>query len=419
MKLHALGAIALAVFAVFANAASPSRALEVDVDCAKGESIGAALERPVVFERRIVVTVRGTCSENIVIERDDVTLQAHASGGVIEAADAARPVIRVEGARRISIEGLAIRGGQHGVRLMGTAAAALRESVVRGAGQDGVRIEGGSSAIVDNTLVENNGHAGISARGAHLTLTRSTIRNNGISGVQAVRGSQAVLGGTEGDTACCGNTIEGHPIDGLTVADNAGAVLWDNIIQNNGAGTGPNTGRFGILVINTSTVRLFGGNKVRNNGSPNPQVGGGGILVRGGSLRSGPGDTPLTPSTNDITGNFVGIQAGENAVLDLRGGVNISSNTGTGVVLQHGSRLRIEAGTVSGNGGNGVFAQRASSIDLQGATPNIISNNAAVGLFCSDTESSFSGNTAGITGNAMGAFPPPPQFVCSGFSSQP
>jgi hypothetical protein len=279
-----------------------------------------------------------------------------------------------------------------------------------------VRVEGSSSASVDKTLVEGNGQSGISARGAHLTLTSSVVRNNGLSGVQVIRGGQAVLGATEGDAVCCGNTIEGHPVDGLTIADNSGAALYGNRIQNNGFGTGPNTGRFGILVINTSTVRLFGDNKVLNNGNPNPQVGGAGILVRGGTVRSGPGDTPVIPSTNEITGNLVGIQAGENSALDLRGGVRIIGNLSTGVVLQHGSRMRIEAGNISANGGNGVFAQRASSVDLQGATPSIISGNAAVGLFCADSESSFSGNTAGITGNSPSIIPPPPQFICSGFS---
>ena len=97
-------------------------------------------------------------------------------------------------------------------------------------------------------------------------------------------------------------------------------------------------------------------------------------------------------------------------MLDLRAGLSIVDNRSTGIVVQHGSRARIETANVSNNGGHGIFVARAASVDFGGQVPNVVSGNAAFGLFCADTESSFSGNASGITGNTIG------QVSCSGFS---
>ena len=221
MKLQAYGAIALAAFAGFAHA-EPIKPLEIDVNCAKGESIGDALERPAIFERRIVVSVKGSCAENLVIERDDVTLRADGPGAGIDAPDATRPAILVNGARRARIEGLSIRGGQYGVRVTGAGAARVTRVTVREAAEDGIRVDQSSNGEIDDSIVENNAEAGITSR-ATVTVRGSTVRNNGFSGVTAHRGGFAFLGGTEGSNICCGNVIENNVLDGVTVADTAGA----------------------------------------------------------------------------------------------------------------------------------------------------------------------------------------------------
>ena len=414
MNLRAFGAIALSAFAGFALA-EPLKPLEIDVDCSKGESIGDALERPAIFERHIIVTVKGSCAENVVIERDDVTLRADASGGGVDAPDATRPAILVNGARRARIEGLSIRGGQYGVRVTGSGAARIAEARVREAAEDGVRVDGSSSAEIDDSTVENNGQAGITSR-ATVTVRGSTVRNNGFSGVTAHRGGFAFLGGTLGNSICCGNTIENNVLDGVTVADTAGAILFGNTIRGNGRGGG---GRHGILIIDGASVRLMGDNRIEDNGLvQGAQLSGAGIFVRGSTLRVGFGDLPLTPAANHITGNTFGIQALENATLDLRSGLNVLNNRTTGIVLQHGSRARLDTANVSNNRGHGIFVARGASVDFVGQTPNVVSGNTAFGLFCADVESKFSGNTSGVNGNTAGQLncttftplfvPPPP-----------
>ena len=46
----------------------------VEVDCTKGKTLAHALEKA-NEDKPVVVVVRGICNENVVIDRDDVTLQ--------------------------------------------------------------------------------------------------------------------------------------------------------------------------------------------------------------------------------------------------------------------------------------------------------------------------------------------------------
>jgi len=144
---------------------------------------------------------------------------------------------------------------------------------------------------------------------------------------------------------------------------------------------------------------------VSQNGSA---TGGGGVLARSSSLQTGAGDTPLSPTSNEISGNTFGIQGTQNSFVDLRGGLSVTGSKFTGVVVDTGSRLQTRDNTISANGAHGIFAGRASSVEFFGAA-NIVSGNVAWGLFCADGESSHSGNVAGVTGNTLG------QVSCTGF----
>ena len=124
-------------------------------------------------------------------------------------------------------------------------------------------------------------------------------------------------------------------------------------------------------------------------------------------MQTGPGDTTLSPTTNEISGNTNGIQGFGNSSLDLRGGVSVTGSIFHGVVVEGGSRLRTDGSTISGNGAAGVSVIRAGSAEFIGAA-NVVSGN-AFGLFCNDGESSHSGNVAGIMGNTSG------QVSCTGF----
>jgi len=397
-----------AALAVAASIAWPTTALALtdlilNVDCASGGRINQALSRPTLVDRRLVVVVSGSCTENVTIERDDVVLRAQGSGGGVSASDASKPAILINGARRVALEGLSVTGGLHGVLLTGGAAATIRGSAIRNAARTGVHIESGASAVVDASTIENHGQSGVTADGTRVTMTGSTVRGNGLSGVAALRGGSLFLGADNAGVVCCGNTIEYNAFDGVTLADSAGGALYGNTIQENGR----NIPRFGILVTRASSLALRGGNLVRQNGTA---TGGGGIFVSAASaIRTGPGDTLFSPTSNEISGNTFGIQGTFNSILDLRSGVSVTGSTFTGVVVDTGARLRTDGSVITGNKAHGVFAARASSAEFVGSA-NVVSGNTAFGLFCQDVESSYVGNVGGISGNGQ-----EPQVNCTGF----
>jgi len=402
-------AVAMAAFLSWPTSASALPDLAVNVNCDSGARISQALGRPTLVDRRLVVLVSGTCNENVTIERDDVTLRAQGFGGSVNAADAGQSAILINGARRVALEGLSVVGGLHGVHVVGGGSVAIRASGIHNAARNGVVVDSGAGASIDASTIENHGRTGVFVGGAGATMTGSIVRGNGFSGVSSAQGGRVTLGDTDAaGNVCCGNTIEGNALDGVTVADNAVAILYGNTIRGNGT----STGRFGVLAVEQSSVLLRGGNVVQGNGRVGTG-GGGGIFARGGAtIRTGSGDAPNSPSTNEISGNAFGIQASSNSHVDLRGGVNISRNTFTGVVVEQGSQLRMDIGTISNNGAHGLFVARGSAVDFFGGGVSV-NGNGLFGLYCQDGESHYSGNVGGIMGNTAGdvsctLYPPPP-----------
>jgi Right handed beta helix region len=406
MTVNTTAALAVAACLAWPTSASAVPDLVVNVDCTRGAGINRALDRPAPVDRRLVVIVSGTCTENVTIERDDVVLRAHASGGGVNAADSAKSAIDINSAKRVALEGLTVVGGRLGVNATGGASVAIRGGAVRDAVWSGIYVGGGASASVDGSAVENHGGPGVLVEGASLALTNSTVRANQYSGVSVTRGAHARLGATDdAGVVCCGNTIQDNRIDGVTLADSASALLYGNIIQ----GNGKPTNRFGVLAVNESVANMRGGNVISNNGSA---TGGGGVFARASTIRTGAGDAPLSPTTNEISGNGSGVLGSSNSLLDLRGGLSITGNNFSGVVVDQGSRLRMQNGTISGNGAQGVFVVSGSSANFLGGS-NVVVANGAFGLNCADGESHYSGYVGGISGNTAGDvsctfYPPPP-----------
>lgn len=393
--LSASAAVATAAFLALPNDASALSDLVLSVDCTNGQTVSRALSRPAVFDRRLVIVVQGTCTENVTIERDDVVLRAQTSGSGINAADPAKSAIDIISARRVELVDLSVASGRHGVRAIGGASVAIRGGAVRNAVRTGIYVLGGASALVDGSTIENHGGAGVQAEGGSITLTNSTVRANQFSGVTAFRGGQAKLGDIDdAGTVCCGNTIAENRLDGVTVADSASALLYGNVIERNGS----TTRRWGILAVNESVANIRGGNEIRNNGSAD---GGGGVFARASTIRTGAGDAPLNPTTNEISGSFVGMLAELNASLDLRPGFSVTGNVLNGLTLNHGTRLRIEGTTISGNGQNGIFARGTSTVDVIGGA-NAVTANGAFGLLCIGNLTVYNGNNTGIVGNTVG-----------------
>lgn len=400
----ATATLALSISLAWPGSAAALSDLVLNVDCASGARVGQALSRTTLFDRRLIVVVSGTCTENVTIERDDVVLRGVASGSGVSGADATKPTILINGARRVALEGLTVAGGLSGVKAVGGASIAIRGSVVRGAATHGIFLERGASAEVDGSTFESNVQAGVNAQQASsLTMTGSAVRGNGFSGVTVGKGSHAILGAENAGIICCGNTIENNGLDGVIVFDASSANFYGNTIQGNGSASG----RFGMIALHESALFVRGGNMIQGNGSA---TGGAGVFARASTVRFGGGDVPLSDPTNAILSNFSGIQVLANSNLDLRGGVRVTGSKTSGVFVDQGSRAQSDGSTISNNGLHGILVQRASSVDFFNALTTV-TGNTGWGLWCGGSEASYSGSVSQITGNTGGDVNP----ACTGY----
>ena len=353
------------------------------VNCSKGQTITHALEE--CDGNPITIEVKGTCNENVTIDRDDVTLMADPSGGAINGLDPNKHTIDVR-AGRTTIDGLTVTGGWNGINVYGSGGLTIRNSTVQDTGRSGIVFSRGSYGAVDNCMVQKNGDRGIYIEGASVSVTNSTISYNKM-GIQVALGGNARIGVPTGQYA--GNTISNNYGNGIFVFGGSSAAIGGNTINGNGTDFNMIYGISGIFVLN-ATATLVGSNTIANNK-------GVGVLAASSTVRMAEPGFGL-PTHNTITGN----------------GTGPSTIPRGGALAQWGTSLVINDADISNNIGNGVALQGCSIASFVGPGPiPTVTGNSGFGLQCNDANSCsrFGGNTSGITGNMAGDVSP----NCMGF----
>jgi hypothetical protein len=171
--------------------------LTVAVDCDAGDRLADALAQRADELR---VEVAGSCTEDVLIRRDRTTLVGVAPGAEIVASLAPpHPFgggITVEGASRVTLTDLTVRGGRRGVSILGGGEAVLERLVLRDHFRDGLFLQGGR-AHVANLVIADNGADGIGAWSSSNVIlaadATTTVSGNGRAGV-LVSGSSDLVG---------------------------------------------------------------------------------------------------------------------------------------------------------------------------------------------------------------------------------
>ena len=154
---------------------------EIFIDCAIGDSINKALQRPDI---ELLINIDGICVEDVVVRRDRVTLRGNdpAVDG-IQAATTDDPfgsALLIRGAQRVNVENLQITGAKHAGLLIQDA---RRNAILRN-----LRIEGNQEVgfVASNSLVAaydlsitGNGFAGVAlSETAYLRCEDCTVADN-------------------------------------------------------------------------------------------------------------------------------------------------------------------------------------------------------------------------------------------------
>jgi hypothetical protein len=392
-------AAALALIAISTGAqADPTKT--VAVDCGAGDTIGKALTLGDP-RKPMIIQVSGTCSESVLIDRDDVTLAAAAAGAAVSGPDPATDVIRVT-ARRVTVVGLTLTAGRNGITADSAAGITVQNAVVQNTGRNGISLIRGSSGIIDGTTVAGSVLNGIAVDASSVTITNSQVAQNARVGINLGDNSSARIGLDNANNPG-GNTISANGGQGIAVGYGSSAIIAMNQITGNGTG-GPSAG-VGIV---SASVDIVGGNTISGSSAQ-------GIAVRAGSVTIG--DTGFGVTTvNTVTGN--GSAAAPSGVfgflgssLNIRDAV-ISGNTGGGMILSFRSQAQMMSSTIQNNSGDGVRLVFGSSL-FPITTNSTVTGNTGFGVNCGDGESSIinTGLLPGIPSNGLGGV----AATCTGF----
>jgi hypothetical protein len=182
----------------------------VKVFCGHNTIAGALKRYPL---RALVIVVKGTCAEDVLIERSRVTLMADTArvDGLVGQIDG-DAAVTVAGAQNVVIDGLNIRPAS------GSSA--------------GIFVTGNAEATVRNALIDQGGDGIRANHGAFVRLEESEIRNAGAYG--------------------------------LLLSDAANARIEDSIVEVGDSGGG---GSAAIGAFRSINIRLRGDNQIRNKGS--------------------------------------------------------------------------------------------------------------------------------------------------------
>jgi hypothetical protein len=98
------------------------------VDCSTGQTISSAIGRGDA-RRPLVITVRGTCNDNVHITRDEVTPVGVSPGGTVHGPANEQPATHIQ-ADRVLLQDLDVSGGATAVVVGGPFFASMTRAVV-------------------------------------------------------------------------------------------------------------------------------------------------------------------------------------------------------------------------------------------------------------------------------------------------
>ncbi len=301
------------------------------------------------------ISVTGTCHENVVMGgRTDLNISGNPSATVVPGN--AGHLLAIDGSQRVGIQNITFDGGR-GALVSNNSQVELVNITIQNSLGIGLTTIDSLVHIADSTI-KNSTRSGISVGGGTFyvdsDITGTTVTNNGRNGISVLTGHLILNGGDE-VTPGTENVISNNAGVGVAVANSAEAdINGDNrIIGNQGA--------FGLEVIHTSTVIMTDG-IISSNAGVGVHCGETSHCEWAGITKvdsNGKGGIEITDHSDayldggiDISGNTgVGVLVDLSSLLNSLGGNTINNNTDDGIVLNTMSVLKFAANdTITGNG---------------------------------------------------------------------
>ncbi len=309
------------ILALFLSSLPVFGAPQVSVDCARGERLGPALERRGV--QPLKVSFRGTCTERVVIDRDDVVLRgADATATLVGS-------VRVDGASRVRLESFLVRDtpGPDPFSSEG----------------DGVQVLASQKVTIDGVRTQNTGRRGVSIEDSSADLVDVSILGAGGAGFQGQGSSVNLFGTIE---------IAGSVGPGLFVASMAHVFLrrHASLVATGNA--------IGVAVQGNGTLTFSNETQV----AANENLALGILVTSQGDLLYG--STAIEMERNGGPGLVVSEHGNWTPFQGFPASIRVADNAGPGIVLERGGFLELADGAteVTGNSGLGISVDDSRAV---------------------------------------------------------
>jgi parallel beta helix pectate lyase-like protein len=328
------------------------------------------------------ISVVGTCHENVIIvNRTDLTIFGNPNATVAPGNANGRLLV-VFASQRIGIQNITFDGGR-GVIVNDNSRVDFTNITIQNSTAIGLTSIDSLVHIADST-VKNSTRSGISIGGGTFyvdsDVTGTTVTANGRVGI-AISTGHLIMNGGDGVTPGTENVVSNNTGAGVVVANSAEAdISGDNRITGN-------QGPFGLEVLHTSTVIMSDG-LIQSNA---------GIGVHCGET-SHCEWAGVTKIDNNLKG---GIEITDHSDAYIDGGIDISGNTGNGVLIDLSSAFNSLGGnTINNNTADGILLNTLSVLKF--AANDTITGNGNLALSCNNG-SLVSGDVSGYKPKKCGA----------------
>jgi len=247
--------LTVAVGAIILLTAGLAQSRTLHVNCDRNQSLGFALSKA---RSGSVIMVKGVCRENVLINRDGITLDGMGAAVLdgSQGQDHAPGVLEIDQARKVVIRNLSvINGKQHGIVIRRGSVVELDGMVASDHAQNGIFVMQNSHASLENVQSRDNGNYGI-----------GIIQNSSASFNAMIQAA-------------------GNANSGILLADNAMADVSNAHIESRNNLNGLQFGDNAVL-FTTATTKIFANENHRDglflfNSGTLESAGGGYIEARG------------------------------------------------------------------------------------------------------------------------------------------
>lgn len=289
------------------------------------------------------ISVSGTCHENVVVRRDDLTIEGNPTATIQPPSGRAVQLWRSEG---VILRHLTISGGNFGVYAQYNSDLTLEDVTIENAGT-GLVVDTLSTATAGGgatraVLIHNNNYGVILDHADFEANGYVTIENNN-AGMDAETSRVGFIG-TVGP-----NYVRNSVFTGITAHGNSDLDLrGTNGITGNGVN--------GILVFESSSADIIGPTTIDGNGRSGIAY----IFNSSGRVSS------ATVTNNGTAGDPLssGVTASNNASV-IVSGTTISNTAGPAIIVDSGGMGRLSSTTISGGSAEPVRLATGAVLEVQ------------------------------------------------------